>query len=200
MAFAPNLLFVFVLIWVGAVLFLRLKKHAGLVFLLFFTVFCVYLFKVLDYTLFQFQSLLLLRYFVPGLILQGQAAGESVNLIPLIALGMEDLKTSLLNILLMVPFGFGLPFVTDLRMKKVVLAGMVFSIAIELVQLVTGFMAGISFRIADINDVLFNTLGAAIGYVLFVGVVRAYRHVSHGRKSFANPVFRYVAERPQLDG
>jgi glycopeptide antibiotics resistance protein len=169
----------FGLIWLGIVTFLRLKKKKSLVYLIFFTIFYAYLFKVLDYTLFQFQSLLLLKYFMSNLILNGQTAGESMNFIPLVMLTPQDLKTSLLNILLLVPFGFGLPFITNFRMKKIVVVGALFSIIIEFLQLVTGFMAKITFRIADINDVIFNTVGVAIGYTLFIGLVRIYRHMSH---------------------
>src|SRR5689334_890167 len=89
-------------IWIGLVTFLRWKGKTSFVYLTFFTIFYVYLVKVLDYTLFQFQSLLLLQYLKPGLILHGQAAGKSVNLIPLLTLTPEDLQTSLLNILLMI--------------------------------------------------------------------------------------------------
>jgi hypothetical protein len=116
---------------------------------------------------------------MPDLILNGQTAGKNMNLIPLVSLTSQDLKTSLLNILLLVPFGFGLPFITNLRMKKIVVIGALFSIVIEFLQLVTGFMAKITFRIADINDVIFNTVGVVIGYILFVGFVRIYRHISH---------------------
>jgi glycopeptide antibiotics resistance protein len=186
-------------IWIGTVTFLRLKKEKSLVYLIFFTIFCGYLFKVLDYALFQFQSLLLLKYFMPNLILNGQTAGKNMSLIPLVTLTPQDLKTSLLNILLLVPFGFGLPFITNLRMKKIVVTGVLFSIVIEFLQLVTGFMAKITFRIADINDVIFNTVGVAIGYILFVGFVRIYRHISHNWKISANPILRYIAERPQID-
>jgi glycopeptide antibiotics resistance protein len=187
------------LIWIGIVTFLWLKKKKSLTCLIFFTIFYVYLVKVLDYTLFQFQSLVLLRYFMPNLILNGQTAGKSLNLIPLITLTPQDLETSLLNILLLVPFGFGLPFITNFRMKKVVVLGALFSIVIEFLQLITGFLANITFRIADINDVIFNTVGAAIGYMLFVGFIRIYRQISQNWKISANPISRYIAERPQVE-
>ena len=190
---------VFGLIWIGIVTFLRLKKKKSLIYLIFFTIFYVYIFKVLDYTLFQFQSLLLLKYFMPDLILNGQTAEKDMNLIPLVTLIPQDLKTSLLNILLLVPFGFGLPFITNLRMKKIVVIGALFSIVIEFLQLVTGFMAKITFRIADINDVIFNTVGVAIGYILFVGFVRIYRHISHKWEISTNPILRYIAELPQIN-
>lgn len=165
----------FGLIWFGIVAFLRLKKKKSLVYLVSFTLFSIYLFKVLDYTLIQYQSLLLLRYFTPNLRLHGVEAGKTLNLIPLITLTPQDLKTSLLNILLFVPFGFGLPFIANVRMKTVVALGALLSILIEVLQLVTGLMAKITFRIADINDVIFNTIGVAIGYMLFVGFIRLYR-------------------------
>jgi glycopeptide antibiotics resistance protein len=187
----------FGLIWIGIVTFLRLKKN--LANLIFFTIFYVYIVKVLDYTLFQFQSLVLLKYFMPDLILNGQRAGKTMNLIPLITLTSQDLKTSLLNILLLIPFGFGLPFITNFGMKKIVVIGTLFSIVIEFLQLITGLVAKITFRIADINDVIFNTVGVAIGHILFVGFVRIYRHISHNWEISANPILRYIAERPQID-
>jgi glycopeptide antibiotics resistance protein len=189
----------FVLIWLGITTFLRLKKKKSLVYLLFFTIFYVYFFKVLDYTLFQFQSLLLLQHFVPDLMLRGVEAGRSLNLIPLATLRLEDVKTSLLNILFMMPFGFGLTFITDFRIKRVVIAGLLVSIVIEFLQFVTGFMANTTFRVADINDLIFNTAGVAIGYMLFVGSLRTYSRISRNWKIRANPILRYIAERPQID-
>jgi glycopeptide antibiotics resistance protein len=189
----------FGLIWIGIVTFLRLKIKNSFVYLIFFTIFYIYFFKVLEYTLFQFQSLLLLKLVMPNLILNGQTAGNNVNLIPLVMLTPQDFKTSLLNTLLLVPFGFGLPFITNFRMKKIVVIGALFSIVIESLQLMTGLLAKITFRIADINDVIFNTVGVAIGYILFVGFVRIYRHIFHNWDISSSPILRYIAERPQIN-
>jgi glycopeptide antibiotics resistance protein len=186
------------LIWLGIATFLLLKKKKSLVYLLFFTIFYIYLYKVLDYTLLQFQSLLLLQHFVPNLMLNGFKDGTNVNLIPLATLTLEDVITSLLNILMMTPFGFGLPFVTNFRMKIVVVVGLFFSIGIEFLQLVTGLAENTTFRVADINDLIFNTVGVAIGYVLFVGFVRNYRHIFRNKK-ISHPVLRYITDRPQID-
>ena len=136
---------------------------------------------------------------MPDLILNGQSVGKDTNLIPFIMLTPQDLKTSLLNILLLIPFGFGLPFITNYRMKKIVVIGALFSIVIELTQLIMGFITKITFRVADINDVIFNTVGVAIGYILFVGFVHIYRHLSQNWEISANPILRYIAERPQID-
>lgn len=187
------------MIWLGIAAFFMLKKKKDLVYVLFFTIFYIYLYKVFDYTLFQFQSLLLMKHFMPDLMVNGLSAGKSVNLIPLAILTPGDVKTSLLNILLMIPFGFGLPFITNFRMKRVVVSGALFSIIIEFLQLITGFMANTTFRVADVNDVIFNTAGAAIGYLLFVEFVRMYYRTSRNWKFRANSLLRYIAERPQLD-
>jgi len=189
----------FGLTWIGIVSFIRQRKEEHIVYLIFFTIFYVYIVKVLDYTLFQFQSLLLLKYFIPGLTLRGQTVDASLNLIPLVTLTPQDLKTSLLNILLMIPFGFGLPFITNFRMKKTVVIGMLFSIVIEFLQLITGFMAKVTFRIVDVNDVIFNTVGVAVGYILFAGLVRIYLHAYHNWGIPTNQILRYIAERPQID-
>lgn len=172
----------FGVIWLGCVVFLRLRKGKSFVYLGFFTVFYVYLFKVLDYTLFQFQSLLLLKVFVPGLMLRGQEEGASVNLVPLVTLAREDQRTSLLNVLLLVPFGFGLPFLAKLHAKQVVAAGALLSAAIELLQLLTGQLTDMTFRVADVNDVIFNTIGAAIGYWAYAMTARWWRPWQRSRR------------------
>lgn len=187
----------FALIWISIVTYFRLKKKKSYIYLIFFTLFYVYFLKVLDYTLFQFQSLLILKNFMPNLILQGQT--ENMNLIPLVTLTYQDLKTSLLNILLLIPFGFGLPFITNFRMKKIVVFGALFSIVIEFLQLITGLVAKVTFRIVDINDVIFNTIGVAAGYIIFVEFVRICRYIFRNRKTSANPIGRYIARRPQLN-
>lgn len=164
------------LIWLGIVAFLRLKKFVSFVYLLFFTIFYFYIIAVLYYTLFEFQSLLLLNWLSPGrLIVKAHTVVQSINLVPLVALRFADVKTSLLNVLLFVPFGFGFPFIMKMQMRKVVIAGALFSVTIELLQLLPGVLAHRTFRTADINDVIFNTTGAAVGYLLFIWFVRLYR-------------------------
>jgi glycopeptide antibiotics resistance protein len=192
------LLLLFGLIWIGAAIYLHYRKKKSAIYLLFFTIFYTYLFKVLDYTLFQFQSLVILKYFNPNLMLRGQASGESLNLIPLVGLTSQDVGTSLLNILLMVPFGFGIPFIANFRMKQTVIIGALFSIAIEIIQFVTGVMTNVAFRITDINDVLFNILGVAMGYIFFVRFVTIFRSIVMRRNMVSNPVIRHIIERPVI--
>ena len=102
------------------------------------------------------------------------------------------------NIILLVPFGFGLPFITNFRFKKVVLAGVLFSIAIEFLQFITGSITGITFRVADINDVIFNTAGVLLGYLLFICFVRVGRYLLRSWKLPVTPLMQYLFERPQI--
>ena len=177
----------------GVGILTAVRRRKSRVYRVFFAIFYVYIVMVLYYTLFQFQSLILMKLFNPHLMLNGQEAGKELNLIPLLTLTAGAAQTSLLNILLMVPFGFGLPFISDYRAKKVVVLGMLFSLAIELTQWLTGRLAGVTFRVADVNDLIFNTLGAAVGYALFAGFAVGWRRWSH--KWEGNAVVEYVNER-----
>ena len=177
----------------GAGILTALRRRTSFVYRVFFTIFYVYLVMVLYFTLFQFQSLIVMKLFNPHLMLNGQEAGKELNLVPLVTLTAADVQTSLLNILLMVPFGFGLPFISNNCAKKVVVLGMLFSLAIELTQWLTGCLAGVTFRVADVNDLIFNTLGAALGYALFAGFAYSWRRWS--QKCEGNAVVEYVNER-----
>lgn len=193
--FHAILVLTFGLIWLGLVTVLRAKKRKTMVHLTFFTIFFVYLFKVLDYTLFEFQSLLLLKHFIPNLMVHGRPAAESINFVPLLTLSRGDITTSLLNVLLLVPFGFGLPFITTWRMRKIVALGVLLSVAIECLQLITGLVATVTFRVTDINDVIFNTTGAAIGYVFFCAFCALYRKLPKNERIAQNPFVQYISER-----
>lgn len=85
----------------------------------------------------------------------------TVNLIPFLPM-KEDLRNSILNILLFVPLGFFLPYLWSRyrRMGETLLVGFCTTLTIELGQLLT-------FRITDINDILTNFTGCVVGYVLF---------------------------------
>jgi glycopeptide antibiotics resistance protein len=122
-------------------------------------------------------GLLLVAWLVGGLVLTLQAAhplpGQVVddNLIPFHTLaiywrnlGSEFWLRNLVgNLLLLLPLGLlgpvAMPFLD--RWWRVALVALLFSVAIELIQL------AIPDRSADIDDVIVNVLGALIGYVVF---------------------------------
>ena len=67
------------------------------------------------------------------------------------------------NILLFIPFGFLIPLLFNKKNKFfiITLYGFLTSVLIEIIQLFT------SFNTTDIDDIIFNTLGAVIGYFIF---------------------------------
>lgn len=86
----------------------------------------------------------------------------SLNLIPLIDImnsPAEYIKNTVLNILLFMPLGFLLPVIwSEYRdAKKTALTGLAVSAIIEILQIFT-------FRFTDIDDLITNTLGTALGY------------------------------------
>ena len=68
-----------------------------------------------------------------------------------------------LNVLLMIPFGFLLPIVKKRNIFSCTLLTFLFSLTIELSQpLINGF------RASDVTDLITNTVGGIIGYLLYL--------------------------------
>lgn len=72
-----------------------------------------------------------------------------------------------LNILLFVPFGFLLSHIRKLNGKQVVLHSFILSVIIEVIQPLLHY-----YRTSDITDVICNTFGGLIGYLLFKIVMK----------------------------
>jgi glycopeptide antibiotics resistance protein len=71
------------------------------------------------------------------------------------------------NILLTIPFGFGINFLLPGVLKKRPWLAFSVGFAIETAQLISMLAWGISYRGVDINDVVWNTLGVFIGWGFF---------------------------------
>lgn len=94
-----------------------------------------------------------------------------VNIIPFQDFSSSNITGMILNIVMLVPFGFLVPVCFDRYRKwhRTLIAGCLMSVVIEVVQL-------FAFRATDIDDVIMNTIGTAVGYVvanLFVGRKKA---------------------------
>lgn len=100
---------------------------------------------------------------------------EEMNLLPF-SNGMDI--TAYLNILLFIPFGLLIPFIwTGMdHPVSIVCSGISFSLLIELTQLLNR-------RRTDIDDLILNTLGTLIGYVVFKAITQAVK----GRSSLRAP-------------
>lgn len=189
--FDLSIILVCAIVWMSIVAFFRLAHKTPVVYLFFFTIFFIYIVAVLQYTQFPI-------YLVESMQAQGQNVWTTMNLVPLISLGYQDIQTVLFNILLTVPFGFGLPFVTRFNFYKVLAMGMFFSFSLEVLQLLFALFSGHTFRIVDINDFIFNSLGVAIGYFLFTIFINGVRLVLNTLPIKQNILLRYIYERPQI--
>ena len=93
-------------------------------------------------------------------------------------LGLLALMTNICgNVIGFVPYGYILPVVTR-RMQNgflIVLSGFCLSLTVETIQLIT--------RVGcfDVDDLILNTLGAALGYLLFV-ICNIIRRKYYGKK------------------
>ena len=88
----------------------------------------------------------------------------SLTLIPFLPM-LSDLKNTMLNILLFVPLGVMLPFLWKKykSLTTTLLFGFFLSLSIELLQIFT-------YRATDINDIITNTIGTLLGYLVFRGI------------------------------
>ncbi len=78
------------------------------------------------------------------------------------------------NIILFLPLGALLPWTSEkLRsVKRVLLLALFFSLSIEAIQFLSRFFG--SYRSIDVDDVLFNTSGAFLGFIIYTMVKNVY--------------------------
>ena len=100
----------------------------------------------------------------------------NLNLIPFRGM-LEDLSNGLLNIVLFVPLGLFLPMLWQRfrRPMNCIVLGLCFSLIIELLQMLT-------FRATDVNDLITNTAGTMVGFLLAKPLTRKFPTVGEGAK------------------
>ena len=82
----------------------------------------------------------------------------------------QPIESAVLNVFLFIPFGFLLPqWKPQMRPAQVLSAGFLTSVAIEIIQPLTGL------GWFDVDDLLCNIIGNAIGVILFIVGRRAGR-------------------------
>lgn len=97
----------------------------------------------------------------------------NINLVPFELGDYFSLRVVLmqlaLNVVMTVPFGFGLSFVVEgLRGRHFLVLGPLVGLIIEGAQLMMCVLLRINYRTIDINDVMMNTFGVWLGYVGFL--------------------------------
>lgn len=127
-------------------------------------VFAVYCIEALKATLFPIP--------VDGVMAEAYADRPFLlflNVVPVVDWVRTGLgRQEILNVLLGVPLGGGLWFVLRRpSTSRVMLLGAVASLAVELTQFAIGAMLGFMYRVVDVNDVLLNSMGVAIGCLAF---------------------------------
>lgn len=95
---------------------------------------------------------------------------NTINFIPILTI---DVKTFLLNVIMLIPFGMYVPFLkqTKTSVKEMAKLGFGLSLSFELVQLMIRVVLG-NGRSTDINDLLANTAGAVIGLLIVRKLVK----------------------------
>ena len=76
------------------------------------------------------------------------------------------------NVLVFAPFGVLLPAIWPrlARFWRMVLAGLAFSLAIELSQLAVSLAVGYWYRMTDVDDVLLNVAGVLLGFGVYAAI------------------------------
>lgn len=72
------------------------------------------------------------------------------------------------NIIMTVPFGILVPsLVKNRKIPLLILYAIAFPLCIETLQLLVGAAVGTFYRMADIDDIILNFMGAVIGYLIY---------------------------------
>lgn len=158
---------------VSAVFLYKKKRRHILRHEIFVGLFLWYLFMMLYLTI-PFSNL----YYS---IIDGRIAVRgSVNLIPfanisrMLHVGGGDAAINILgNIVMFLPLGLFLPLLWKRfdSFKETVLCGAVLSLAIEIIQ-------SFSFRSADIDDVILNTAGVIVGFILYRLLIKIWPKIN----------------------
>lgn len=160
--------------------------------------FCCAIFGV--YLLFALQKLFFPLWISGGLpdLLRTQPFEYFINLIPFyfgrFSSLTESIPTLLENVLLTLPFGFGVSFVARLRPRTILWLAPVVGFATEGAQLLISLLLGYPYRFIDINDVIMNTLGVLIGCGMFQIFAAVYLEMIQRLRLQPRGLFAYIAE------
>lgn len=98
---------------------------------------------------------------------------ETINLIPfrdVILNHDRAVEEVILNIIMMMPFGFLYPIIRKVKLMKTVKMTFLFSLCIESTQLLSTWWDRSYVRFFDITDIITNTFGGLVGYIIYVAM------------------------------
>ena len=137
------------------------SKDKFLVFNLLYLYICL----VLSVTLMPF------RLPIPGIMGTNNLFLQTINWIPFRDLLQNHGNASreiVLNVIMMMPFGFLIPLVKKRSIICTAMWSFTFSLSIETMQLLYIWAGGHVSRTFDVTDLITNTLGGIIGYALYL--------------------------------
>jgi glycopeptide antibiotics resistance protein len=155
------------------ILLIQWRRKHNFSYLLFFSFFGVYLMFGIDKVFFPLE----INGSFPD-AMRKLSILSSVNLVPF-SFGRFGLTANgfillLYNILLTVPFGFGLNFLTMINMKKILGISIILGLGLEVAQLLISLVLRYPYRVVDVNDAICNAIGVLLGYGLFKLFARLY--------------------------
>jgi glycopeptide antibiotics resistance protein len=155
------------------------RRGCSLSYLFFFSLFWLYLLAVIAATLFPMP--------LPdsaGQIQNGSSAAYILSQVNLVPFDYSHFINSsrryvlfreiIANVILTMPFGFGVSFITRIRRKTIPWLALAVGVGIEAAQLIMGLILEHDYRGVDINDSIMNALGVLGGYALFILFSRWY--------------------------
>lgn len=103
----------------------------------------------------------------------------TINLIPFQDFSTSNITGMVLNAVMFAPLGFLLPlyFERYRHWGRTLAAGFLTSLTVELIQLIT-------FRATDVDDLIMNTLGTLVGFLLAKLIFRHRTALFRGRKDW----------------
>ena len=158
---------------------LKRQRRRSFPYLLCFFLFSIYLLVLLDVL---FLPIRIPAGWPRNITLQGELSRLShVNLIPFYFGNLFTASSAIIfwelvgNVLLTLPFGFGLPFFVRFPSQHVLWIGLLTGLALEAAQLIISLAGMVSHSYGhsvNINDILLNAAGVIIGYALFHLITR----------------------------
>lgn len=138
----------------------------NLSFLFFLSIFEIYVLFAIDKVFFPIQ--------INGLyvdVMKTEPIMSQINLVPFYfdqyGLTPASFWGIVNNIILTVPFGFGLNFIMRLRTRNFIWLAFALGLGFEITQLIISLVLRYPYRTIDVNDVLMNATGVLLGYGLF---------------------------------
>ena len=168
-------------IWPLSILFLVIlailfwRKRRDIFYTLAFTVWGIYLLFFIDKVFYPIQ----VSGAYADAMRENLSFASQINLGPFSFnwhSGVERvLRDFVLNIILTIPFGFGIHFIWQIPQKRMYWLGLWLGLGIEITQLFISLILGFPYRVIDINDLIANLFGVWIGNWIFLGFAWVYQ-------------------------